>query len=299
MTTFQISERIALKNILFLTDFSDASESALPFAIALARKYEAKVYALHVLIPEPYTYMAPDMAAAAIEGQEEVAHTELQRLDARLSGIPHEASMIRGSAVWPATQQAIQDSGADILVLGTHGRTGAQKLLLGSVAEEIFRQSPIPVLTIGPWVRNAIHGGGHFHRVLFATDFSPESQAAAPYAISMAQENDARLTLLHVIQKPAGQRRSKAAETSIATALHELLAIVPPDSALGCRPEAVVEYGDSAEKILYIANDQAADLIVLGVRGAEHAVSAAAHLGRNTAHRVVAHARCPVLTVRG
>ncbi len=299
MTTTQVSERVAISNILFLTDFSDASESALPFAVALARKYGARVHALHILIPDPYAYMAPDMAACAIEGQEEVAHGELQRLEARLSGIAHEANVIRGSSVWPVAKRAIEESRADLIVIGTHGRTGAQKLLLGSVAEEIFRQSPIPVLTIGPWVRNAIHGGGNFHRVLFATDFTPDSLASAPYAISMAQENEARLTLLHVIQKAARERRGRPTETSVATAMHDLLAIVPPDAAAACRPDAIVEYGEPAEKILYIANQQAADLIVLGVRGTEYSVGAAVHLGRNTAHRVVAHARCPVLTVRG
>jgi nucleotide-binding universal stress UspA family protein len=299
MTTTQVSERIGLKNILFLTDFSEPSESALPFAIALARKYGAKVHALHVLIPEPYTYLTPELATPAIEGQEEGAQAELQRVEARLTGVAHESSVVRGSSIWPATQQAIEESGADLIVLGTHGRTGAQKLLLGSVAEEIFRQSPVPVLTIGPWVRNAIHGGGHFHRVLFATDFTPESLAAAPYAISMAQENEARLTLLHVIRKSAHQSKSRAGGTSVAHAMHELLAVVPSDAALGSRPEALVEYGEPFEKILHVANEQAADLIVLGVRGAAGAVSAATHLGRNTAHRIVAHARCPVLTVRG
>jgi nucleotide-binding universal stress UspA family protein len=295
----QVSERIGLKDILFLTDFSEPSEAALPFAIALARKYGAKVHALHVLLPEPYTYVTPESVQYAIEAQEEAAQGELQRVEARLTGVAHEASVVRASSIWPATQQAIEDSGADLVVLGTHGRTGAQKLLLGSVAEEIFRRAPVPVLTIGPWVRNAIHGGGHFHRVLFATDLTPESLAAAPYAISMAQENEARLTLLHVIRKSVQQGRVRASDTSVATAMHELLAVVPRDAALEYRPETIVEYGEPSEKILRLATDQAADLIVLGVRGAEGGLGAGTHLGRNTAHRIVAHARCPVLTVRG
>ena len=295
----QVSERIGLKNILFLTDFSEPSEAALPFAIALARKYGAKVHALHVLLPEPYTYVTPESVQYAIEGQEEAAQSESQRVEARLTGVAHETSVVRATSIWPAAQQAIEESGADLIVLGTHGRTGAQKLLLGSVAEEVFRQSSVPVLTIGPWVRNAIHGGGNFHRVLFATDFTPESHAAAPYAISMAHENEARLTLLHVIRKSAQHGRDRASETSVAHAMHELLAVVPRDAGLEFRPETIVEYGEPSEKILTLANEQAADLIVLGVRGADAGLGAATHLGRNTAHRVVAHARCPVLTVRG
>ena len=99
-------------------------------------------------------------------------------------------------------RHAIEADDVDLIVLGTHGRTGAEKLLLGSVAEEIFRRSPVPVLTIGPGVRSSTHNAGRFRRVLFATDLSPESLAAAPYAITLAQENQARLALLLVMRKP-------------------------------------------------------------------------------------------------
>jgi nucleotide-binding universal stress UspA family protein len=183
--------------------------------------------------------------------------------------------------------------------LGTHGRTGAMKLLLGSVAEEIFRRASVPVLTIGPSVRKAAHSGGRFHRVLFPTDFAPEAQGAAPYAVSMAQENQARLLLLNVMRDPALKGTDKTAQDSVANVMHQLYELVPQVAELWCRPEATVRFGNPSERILEVASEHDADLIVLGVRDAAGRLGAATHLERTTAHKVVAHAACPVLTVRG
>jgi len=170
---------------------------------------------------------------------------------------------------------------------------------MGSVAEEIFRRSHVPVLTIGP----AEHGGAHkaakFRRVLLATDFGAESLAAAPYAFSMAQENNAELILLHVMRHPESpltERGAEDAKSDISARLHET---VPEAAELWCRPEAVVRTGDPAQQIVNVAKERHADLIVLGIRDKEGFLGAATHLGRATAHKVVAHATCPVLTVRG
>ncbi len=188
--------------------------------------------------------------------------------------------------------------GIDLIVLGTHGRTGFQKLLLGSVAEEIFRRSHVPVLTIGPWARKGLHKGGKFHRVLFATDFTRESLSAARYAVSMAQENQARLILVHVIRKPNEALGESVAEEAVVNAMGQLYELVPADAELWCRPEAVVRYGSPAQQILETAKEHGADLIVLGVRNSAANLSAATHLEKTTAHKIVAHAMCPVLTVR-
>jgi nucleotide-binding universal stress UspA family protein len=180
------------------------------------------------------------------------------------------------------------------MILGTHGRTGAMKLLLASVAEEIFRRASVPVLTIGPSVRKGFHTGGQFRRVLFATDFTREAQTAAPYAISMAQENQARLLLLHVMRDPDIKASKRTPQDSVANVMHQLYELVPPEAEF-C---ATVRFGDPAERILEAAMELEADLIVLGVRDAGKNLGAATHLERTTAHTVVAHAPCPVLTVR-
>jgi len=299
MRAIETGARLALKNILLLTDFSEPSELAISFAIGIAREYESRVYAMHVLTPVPLAYASPESAAAAIEGLEEGAQTGMQRVDAQLVGVPHETMLVRAESVWSPVQQALSEYEIDLVILGTHGRTGAIKLLLGSVAEEIFRRSTIPVLTIGPSVRRGIHNGGQFRRVLFATDFTAEAQAAAPYAISMAQENQARLLLLHVMRDPDTKTNRRTAQDSVANVMHQLNELVPAEAELWCRPEATVRFGNPAQRILEAAEELEADLIVLGVRDAAGHIGAATHLGRTTAHKVVAHAPCPVLTVRG
>jgi nucleotide-binding universal stress UspA family protein len=299
MAIVESGARVTLKNILYLTDFSEPSEAALPFVAAIAREYQAKVCALYVLTPVPMASATPESTAAMIEAQEEGAQAGIQRLESQLAGLPHEAYVERGVGVWPSVEEAIKEYGIDLIVLGTHGRTGAQKLLLGSVAEEIFRRSHVPVLTIGPWARKELHKGAKFHRVLFATDFTQESLAAAPYAVSMAQENQARLILLHVMREPNKGSRERVAEESVTNVMGQLHELVPADAELWCRPEPVVQYGNPGEQILDTAKERGADLIILGVRNAAGQLGAATHLERTTAHKVVAHALCPVLTVRG
>jgi nucleotide-binding universal stress UspA family protein len=297
--TTSAAARISLKKVLYLTDFSEPSEAALPFAAAVAREYAAKVYAFHVMTPSPLMYTTPETTVATMEAQEEAAHAEMQRAEAQLAGIAHETIVENDVNVWPAVERATKQLGIDMIVVGTHGRSGVERLLLGSVAEEIFRRSSVPVLTIGPWASRAVHNAAKFHRILFATDFTRESLAAAPYAISMAQENQARLTLLHVIRGGRSRDDEKRAEQTIADAMHRLLEIVPVDAELWCRPEASVQYGNPADMILDMARDRGSDLIVMGVRDAMGHLGAATHVERATAHQVVAHAICPVLTVRG
>lgn len=299
MEALKASTRVNVKNILFPTDFSEPSEAALPFAEGVARQYGAAIHAFHVLLPLVSTYTTPESMPLMVEGQEEFAEAEMRRVDAQLEGLPHDTVVERGVDIWPSLERAITDNHIDLIVLGTHGRTGARKLLLGSVAEEVFRRSNVPVLTIGPEVRTSVHHGGRFRHVLFATDFTPESLAAAPYAVSMAQENLAGLTLLNVIRQTDEPPTGRDLKDSVANAMHELYELVPPEAELWCRPEPLVRYGEPADKILEEADERGADLIVLGVRSAGAHMGAATHLGRTTAHKVVVHAKCPVLTVRG
>lgn len=301
MAATETKAAVKVKNILYLTDFSEPSEAALLFATTLGRGYGAKVHALHLLLPAAYTYTTPGLTTLAIEAEEENAQAEMQKVESRLAGLEHRTLVERGIEIWPSVQRAVEDDDVDLIVLGTHGRTGAEKLLLGSVAEEIFRRSPVPVLTIGPGVRSSVHTGGRFRRVLFATDFTPESLAGAPYAVTFAQENQARLLLLLVMRKPgsANEGDKHLFDMTVAEAMHRLYEIVPKDARLDLPPEVAVEYGEPAERIVEFAKERGADLIVIGVRNAAGRIGAATHLERAIAHKVVAHAPCPVLTVRG
>jgi nucleotide-binding universal stress UspA family protein len=302
MATAGTKTETKFRNILFLTDFSGASEAALSFAIMLGRGYGAKVHALHILLPTPYpyAYAAPGFTAAALEAEEENAQREMQKVESQLAGLEHETNVERGINIWPGVEQAIRQGAIDLIVVGTHGRTGADKLVLGSVAEEIFRRSKVPVLTIGPCVRSGAHKGGRFRRVLFATDLTPESLARAPYAVSLAQNNQAHLLLLLVMPKPEHPSADDHRRLAVcaAEAIERLYEIVPDDAKLEFSPEAMVEYGEPAERIVEISAQREVDLVVLGVRKAKH-LGAATHLEGSIAHNVVAHAPCPVLTVRG
>jgi nucleotide-binding universal stress UspA family protein len=296
MTTVAVPQGIRVRNILYVTDFSKPSEAALPFAIALARTCGAEIHALHALLPVPCVITAPETIATLVAEEAEIARSDMQALETRLAGLPHQTSVVRGSAVWPVIQQAIQESNADLIVLGTHGRSGALKFLLGSVAEEVLRRSPIPVLTIGPAVGEGASSDGQFRRIMLATDFTADSAASATFAVALAQENHARLILLHVLKprdKHAGPRPS---ELSVVEAIHQLYETVPKDAQLWCPPDVSVEYGEPAAKILETADLRTVDLIVLGVHDGIR-LTAATHLGGNTAHKVVANAPCPVLTV--
>lgn len=303
MQEVECSTGISIKNILFLTDFSGPSEVALPFATSLSRGYGARIYALHVVTPDPNVCGAPaKLAIAAIEVDEEHAKG---RLESQLAGLEHETIVEWSINLWDAVQKAIKENHIDLIVMGTHGRTGVDKFWMGSVAEEIFRRSPVPVLTIGPDVRSSVHSGGRFHRVLFATDFTEASSAAAPFAISLSEGNNAKLVLLHVMRIPQAwndkERREKELrrfELSVAEAMHHLYETIPRDAELQFPPKSLVEYGEPADRILAVAKERSSDLIVLGIRDAANGIGPATHLERATAHRVVSHAQCPVLTVR-
>lgn len=301
MANIATGAQTGVNNILYVTDFSQPSEAALPFAIAAARKYGAKLHALHALLPVPYAVTAPETIADSFAAEGDIARTDMQKVEAKLAEIPHDAKIARGPAVWKVVHQAITDSDADLIVLGTHGRTGALKFLMGSVAEEILRRSPVPVITIGPGVREFFDGETPFQprRVLFATDFTSDSASAAPYAVKLAQDHHARLTLLHVLRNRERHSAEPRPGLSVAEAIHHLYEAVPKDAELWCTPDVSVEYGDPARKILEVAEQRYADLVVLGARDSARRMASATHLSRNTVHKVVAAARCPVVTVRG
>jgi nucleotide-binding universal stress UspA family protein len=132
MPTIQAGTRITLKNILYLTDFSEFSGAALPFAIVMARNYGATVYALHVLTPP-----IPEVCHEAIHCDEELAGAEILKVGSQLADVAHDTAVVRGVTLWSVLEPVISHHSIDLIVLGTHGRTGFQKLLLGSAAEEI------------------------------------------------------------------------------------------------------------------------------------------------------------------
>jgi len=293
---------VKIKHVLFATDFSDASLNALTFALSLTRAYGATLHALHIITPEAYMGATPE-AASAFEEMEESVEQEMDKVAARISSVPNEVSIERATSIWAAMAETIEREHIDLIVLGTHGRTGIRKMLLGSTAEAIFRRARIPVLTIGPAVTQGIHGAGKYRCVLFATDLKEDSLAAAAFAFSLAEDNGAKLILFHAVPKTSTRRREKIdlpeKESSAANILHELHELIPADAEVWCRPEVVLKFGEPTREILETAKEKGADLIVMGARSANGHVLVSTHLERGVSYNVVVRSRCPVLTVRG
>ena len=297
MKTLATRRRIQLQNVLFLTDFSPAAAAAIPYAAEVAKRFGAKLFALHMRTPvinpmtEPTTWPTLEKAAEAeAKNQRETLSRSFPGLEPRV--------LIEEGNLYEAVLDAVKKNKIDLIVLGTHGRTGLGKFFLGSVAEEIFRQAPCAVLTVGPFTPGGTAWGGEIKEIIYATDFSPESAAAAAHAISLAQEFQAHLTLMHVISDEAPGDLLHAGDL-VNSSLKPLRNLVPPEAELWCEPRFVVERGSPAEKILEVAKQREADLIVLGIHKPSGFPGADTHLPIATAHKVVSHAPCPVLTVRG
>ncbi len=280
--------RVALKNILFPTDFSERSAAALPYAAAVARRYQAKVYLAHVVMMEPA--VAP--AAGPPVSDWKMAEQEMAILDRcdLLNGIPYE-TLVEEGEIGDVLSEMIRQREIDLIILGTHGRGGFKKLILGSVAEEIIREAPCPVLAVGPEVPSRAQFPGDMRHILCATDFGPGSLTALEYAVSFAEENRARLTIVHIVEPYNPLLAPKSRED----AFQQLL---PADVVLASPPEFVVKIGSAAEVILELAGDKQSDLIVMGAH--ETPVGAlSTRLVWPTLHRILCEARSPVLTVRG
>jgi nucleotide-binding universal stress UspA family protein len=288
--------RIQFRNILFATDFSPAAMRAIPVAKAIARNYDSSIVALHVRGPVVNPMTPPTAWPMVLQAEKQKDELRRGELLSYFAGIPAAARIEEGD-ILSHLEEAIKNDNVDLVVVGTHGRTGFGKLILGSIAEEILRTVHCPVLTVGPKAGTAWVAGTKIREVLFATDFSPESREAAAYAISLAQEFQARLVLLHVVANPeVGELVNPADVTAASQSL--LREFLPEDADLWCKPEFIVAHGKSAEMILEIARQRESDLIVLGARPESGVPGASTHLPIATAHKVVSHATCPVLTVR-
>src|SRR5215470_5081256 len=285
--------RTRFENILFATDFSASAAHAIPFIKKIARHFESNLVALHVRPPVINPMTQPGSWPTDIQAAKEFDKKHREELLDTFTGINTETLIEEGNIQFHLGK-AIQEHNTDLVIIGTRGRTGLAKMLLGSVAEEIFRTVPIPVLTVGP---HSDPAKANIREILFATDLASEAPAAAAYAVSLAQEFQARLTMLHVVPEPKpGELVSWSDVRDSSTQL--LRKLVPDEAEAWCKPEYFVERGDASERILDLANLREVDLIVLGAQPERGVPGAATHLPIATAHKVVAHAKCPVLTVR-
>jgi nucleotide-binding universal stress UspA family protein len=287
---------IAPKKILFATDFSPASEAALPYALTIARHYGSELCVAHVICPEFADLIAPESTPTIRQEAQRFAQQNMERLltAGRQRGVSC-LPLIGEGAIWEVLQGMIQQNGLDLIVLGTRGRRGLRKLLLGSVAEEVFRMAPCPVLTVGPKTSEIQSMDVRLDHILYPLEFVPDTSDAAAYAVSLAEEYHARLTILKIFAEMVPPPDVNAAVEE--PVRHWMDDHIPAESDLHLCTSFAPGFGPTAEAILKFAGDRAVDLIVMGVRRLDPVM--AAHLPKpDTAYEVVRTAPCPVLTVR-
>jgi nucleotide-binding universal stress UspA family protein len=296
-------KQISFRNILLATDFSETSEKAFNYAVAIARRHGSKISLVHVIPPESVSFI-PELPG---ERQRYEVKRQMDSLTSRseLNRIPHE-TMLRAGSVWSVLSAVIHQQDIDLVVLGTHGRSGLKKLVLGSVAEEVVRRAGCPVLTVGPHIEATPGTTGEFRRILFATDFHSASAKALDYALFLANQPETKLILLHVMPPTAlpGPGQSFYHEEAVnewqaktrATVQEKLRKLLPLAVTLWSEPEYVVGFDFIADGILKVAAARKADLIVTGAKRPAF-VKVSAHSFGAVSYEVIRRANCPVLTV--
>jgi nucleotide-binding universal stress UspA family protein len=295
MATAQLTPvGVGIHNVLIATDFSSCSNLALSFGLELAHGYRANAYVVFVVPADEFMMAGPEAYIAAKEAARrdllELKH-ELRKKHSYIEGEDYHLFLLEGD-VAQAILDFAQQKQIDAIVVGTHGRSGLGRALMGSVAESVFRNSPVPVLTLGPHLER-ITGGRTPKNILVPVDFTPASERAARYAAAMAREHNATLTLLHVIERWPAQ--AQADRERVMQALREKVENLLGDDAKGLRCKFRVEVGRVVETVLYTANGIDADLVVVGVRPRTGLLN---RLMWPHAYEIVREATCPVLTVR-
>lgn len=290
-----LGQKVSFANILVATDFSPVSNTALDYALAIARRYDSHVFLTHIVSVDAFPMVAPEVAVTSFEKLRKNAELEFGYLleSGKLRGIVHDVVIEEGT-LWPTIEKLIDQKNIDLVVAGTHGVGSFKKLVIGSSAEEIFRHARLPVLTVGPTTKKEVPKEEEFKNILFATSFGPGAEREAAYAFSLAQENGARLTLLNVIPYVEEYSTEAVAEKrrEVVRQLNELL---PLEADLWCKPEFLMAIGEPVEEILSLAKKIEADLIVMGAKPRKNLAGNVPH---TKASRIITGATCPVLTIK-
>lgn len=284
---------LLLRHILVATDFSPISITALRHALGIAKRCRSAVTLLHVIDGSFFGITVPDAIAADIEcalrdGEELIARLERE-------GMVQGLKLDFTAKVGPAGEtvlDAIDEKQADLLVLGTHGRSGLRKMVLGSVAETAFREAPCPVLTVGPKAERSTSSGAEARHFLAPTDLSGASKNALQYGVSLAKATGGDLTLLHVLNPHTG--RNIDSSKVVADVKSQLDQFLNEHPGAAERVRYQVEFGAPARVIVEVAEHSHADLIVMGLR----AWSTEGQPLWRTAYDVLIQAACPVLSMK-
>jgi nucleotide-binding universal stress UspA family protein len=295
------------EKILCPVDFSESSDRALDYALALARRHGGRVSVMHVLPtvladPEIYPYLTEPVLASGEARDRAYGRLGAFVHRALADGIGAEVVLEDGDVVDEVLEKAKRLE-ADLIVMGTHGRRGFRRLLLGSVTERVLRQAEAPVLSISPSAPKPDAEGPPFRRILCPVDFSPSSLAGLSLALAL-RPDDSEVVVLHVVEfhLPPALGEAVAFDVSGLRERHglegrsKLEDLVPAESRAHTRLlTAVLESGSPYQEILKAAEREKSDLVVMGVAGRSSADLA---FFGSTANHVVRSAGSPVLTVR-
>jgi nucleotide-binding universal stress UspA family protein len=280
-----------LKNILCPVDLSPYSRGALSYALSIARWYDGHVTALHVAPgPLPPLSGLAELVSGTFEPQSDSADIARRFVQpaSEAVGVPVAVVVREGD---PADEILAyeQEATPDLIAIGIHGLSAAEKYLLGSVADDVLRRAGAPILAVheaqGPDVPG---GAAPFQSILAAVDFSDASLRALEQAYGLAQEAGARLVILHVVEEDRSEEECDEAERVARKRLHQVL---PEEAMLWCDPQLVVTHGPVDKAIGRIAEEWGVGLVVLGAEG-QRAGGFGAHV-----EGVLNQAQCPVLVV--
>ncbi|MBZ5690136.1 MAG: universal stress protein [Acidobacteriia bacterium] len=288
-------------SILCPVDFSEFSVNAYECARSLAWHYKATLILQHVLYPlysgfarydgniDSYEEIARQLRA---EGQEKLQ--QFARLHARREIRPQ--CIVQDGLVTDLILSLAEAQRVDLIVMGTHGLRGVDRLMLGSVTERVLRRARCPVLAVrkpAHHVASSAHDPEpvHLRKMLLCTDFSDHGHRASEYAVSMAKECGAELTLLHVLEDVSRLTELESATEKVARQLEESIA---PKTREGCIVKVMVRIGKAYQQIIQLAVEAQMDLVIMGVRG-RGALDTA--IFGSTTYRVIQLGSCPVLTV--
>lgn len=280
-----------LRNILWATDFSEASMHALPYVAGIAGKLGSSVYLCHIVEPNSLVFSAPEAAPRLYEGMRDQAITQLEALAHSPELKEIDAKTVVGAgAIGDALPNLVVEKKIDLMVMGTHGRTGVRRLLLGSAVEAVCRVATCPVLTVGPGL--APRTATTFSRILFPTDLSDDSKRILPYLRQIAEEYQSEITVLHVMPEELVPNPDAA---KLADPIRNTLVQTFGSELSGLKVEFLIGFGETVKTVLRTARAERVDLIAMGIH---NAFLAGVQLRSSTVYRIMADAHCPVLTYR-
>jgi nucleotide-binding universal stress UspA family protein len=284
---------VSVKNILLATDFSPVSEKAASYAKALALNFRSTVEIANVFHPSMVTSYLEAVLGKPVKQRRRISKQGLEQLqkDFAAAGVAARSSLLEEHQPHVALLKVAKQQETDLIVAGTHSRSGLERLVLGSVAEQLIRKAACPVLTVGPHARQPGDGPLVFRTMVYATDFSAKAAKAAVFALSFAQDSGAHLYFCYVAGAEAAPEERKLLDSRFKA---ELKRMIPESSYEWCTPETVVEHGDASKAILELAGRVGADLIVLGARKASFWLT---HVEHGLTPDLLAEATCPVMTV--